>query len=506
MHKLLIVDDDASIRSGLIAMVPWEEFGIVVSGEADNGESALKLIDAVSPDIVITDIRMPKMTGLELIRQCRREGRRISFIIISGYDDFAYVKAAVRYNVHNYLLKPVSREELAQSLAEISTSRIREEYRAENTQIMRTTILNRLLNRRISHAEFREKAEFLNLDLLDSPLSLGIVQAKGGGEAGFPEDLLPGGMLSLQDREKRYVFIAPGEWDSRRWREALEPLLAHFLRTDPSTVLAVAASAVSYRDLHVSYERAVHILNTHFWDRGRVVLQETDLPDKEVGAPLIEKAKLMEALQALDKEAVKGILRSQLTPCAEARLVEKSRIFLMVVQILDTFLEVVRQRALPSYPVSEKILRFNENWKSFRTLTELLDWLDSVSDDFLGILTRESRDGGNRMVLWMKKTIRERFRESLSLKVLGAESGRHPAYLGRVFSEKTGYTFTEYLLSYRLKHAAELLRKTPYKISEIAGMVGFSGSENYFSTQFKNQFGVSPRNYKNGPEERAPGG
>ena len=111
---LLIVDDEAEIRSGLRSILSWEDYSVSVIGTAASGAEALDKIRYYEPDIVITDIQMPGMSGLELVRRAKKEQFDCSFVILSGYDEFEYAKSAIKYGVREYLLKPISIKELTE--------------------------------------------------------------------------------------------------------------------------------------------------------------------------------------------------------------------------------------------------------------------------------------------------------------------------------------------------------------------------------------------------------
>ncbi|NTV90780.1 MAG: response regulator [Clostridiales bacterium] len=122
MYKILLVDDEPLIREGLKHILPWEEYGIELVGEAENGQSALRFFEAenpaLHPQLLVTDVKMPVMNGLQLIRTLRERGSKVRVILISGYDDFVYVKEALKYGVENYIVKPINREELSQTILE----------------------------------------------------------------------------------------------------------------------------------------------------------------------------------------------------------------------------------------------------------------------------------------------------------------------------------------------------------------------------------------------------
>ena len=122
MYKLIIVDDESEIRNGLLEIIDWEKEGFVVVGEAENGLDALQLAETTPIDLVITDIRMPFMDGLEMAKEIRKLQPMVSFIILSGYDDFEYTRQAIQIKISDYVLKPVSSDDLIPILRSVKAS------------------------------------------------------------------------------------------------------------------------------------------------------------------------------------------------------------------------------------------------------------------------------------------------------------------------------------------------------------------------------------------------
>ncbi|XEC93971.1 response regulator [Paenibacillus tarimensis] len=132
MNRVILVDDEMFARKGLSNLIPWDRYGYEIVGEAENGEEALEIIQKYNPDLVITDIRMPVLDGLELIRQAKQLNTAPpQFIIVSGYDDFKYAQQAVRFGVQDFILKPVDEEELVSTLQRISGALSQSEPSAE---------------------------------------------------------------------------------------------------------------------------------------------------------------------------------------------------------------------------------------------------------------------------------------------------------------------------------------------------------------------------------------
>ena len=119
LYRILLVDDEEEVRRGIIRKMEWEKLGFEVAGDAENGEEALEKVEQLQPDVVITDIRMPVMNGIELLKKVYNHCPLTKFIIISGYSDFEYAQSAIRLHVSEYLLKPVEKEALIAKIREL---------------------------------------------------------------------------------------------------------------------------------------------------------------------------------------------------------------------------------------------------------------------------------------------------------------------------------------------------------------------------------------------------
>ena len=169
MYRVIIVDDEPVIRRGLRETIEWDALGLEVAGEAADGIEALKLIRETRPEILITDIRMPEMDGIELIREVKKLDLNIKITILSGYSDYDYLKAAIRLGVDNYLLKPIDNDELISNLRN-AVDEIEKEAAVslqirQGTVLLRSNTLRRLVTGNINDEELREKAEFLRIPL-----------------------------------------------------------------------------------------------------------------------------------------------------------------------------------------------------------------------------------------------------------------------------------------------------------------------------------------------------
>lgn len=185
MYNVLLVDDEPFITEGLSDAIDWSGFGLEVVGSAENGKQALELLRQVPTDILITDISMPVMDGLELIRQARELLPGLKVIILSGYNEFNYLKEGMRLGIENYLLKPVHFEELRATLRDtvdkLNAARPERAFGEDEIGILRDNIMKRWLTGKIGAAELAERLEMLGIRLEKPYSAVAIVRCPGGG-------------------------------------------------------------------------------------------------------------------------------------------------------------------------------------------------------------------------------------------------------------------------------------------------------------------------------------
>ncbi|MDT8717265.1 response regulator [Clostridium sp. 19966] len=165
MYKVMIVDDEPFVRQGLISLINWAEYDFQICCESDNGIDALKSAKEYSPDLIITDIRMPEMSGLELIRECEKELKSgCKYIILSGYSEFEYARQAMSYGVVNYILKPIDEDEVKESLARIKKELDEKNQRLSSFldyKILAANVLKKYMNGQADKNKLNKVREFI---------------------------------------------------------------------------------------------------------------------------------------------------------------------------------------------------------------------------------------------------------------------------------------------------------------------------------------------------------
>ncbi len=180
MFKVLIVDDEPFIQEGLKYIIDWGEYRFEIIGTASNGIEALEAMRNIKADLIITDIRMPEMDGLELIKEIKNKNIDAKFIVLSGYDDFKYLKESINLGIENYLLKPVNKDELQATLKRtadrIENYKLASRYISKDKRIIRDNILYRWVTGAINSTELKDRAGLLELDLLKNWFCVSIIE------------------------------------------------------------------------------------------------------------------------------------------------------------------------------------------------------------------------------------------------------------------------------------------------------------------------------------------
>lgn len=487
MYKMIIIDDEKFIRKSIRNRMDWEKFGITQVDEAGNGEEALHLLDTLRPEIVLVDIRMPRMDGLQFIMEAKKKYPETNYIIMSAYSDFSYAKKAIDLGVEGYLLKPVDKEELEELL---------------------NKLLNRLnqkkLNRMLQNVR---KGELARENILRHPYCLAMaVYAARDEDLGMklltivehqiePEKECSVYYLSDFSRSDCYVFLLNLKEESRStglWcmKNAVKAM------GDPQ-VRAAVSQVFGRERFQEAASQALCFLKSKIFDPDRAVISSGlwGLADreKEQRRSLREKcSQLYELLMAdrfdIGERSLSSLIDQLLKETNSITLIEEG------IEEILFLLDRLSGRLCGA-------MDFNILFHGFRSRDYLLtyDTGDQVKDE-LEKLVREllamlnSTETGD-VIDSIREYIERNYRENLNVAELAREYGLNASYLSTLFKERTGINFTAYLEGIRMEKAKRLLEDGKESITEVALQTGYSNS-NYFSKVFKKYTGVTPREFR----------
>ena len=525
MYRVLLADDEEIIREGVRRAVPWDTLGLTLAAVAEDGAQALELAQQEQPDIVITDIRMPRMDGLGLIRALRRQNPDCKLLILTGHGEFDYARTALQLGVSDYLLKPVELPPLCGVL-----TRLRQELDAERSrqdaidQLQQRVQEERILQQQrwlgrflAGRASAGELAENLPPRWRDAPFCAGVLvqlddfdRLTGDMDEetifAFTQELET--ILIAQSNEDmrivendngRYfvLFISDLEEELRfHIRSYVRRLRAAGVRAAYTTI---ASSTVPGAALcRQAYEETRRCMDRVFLLGTGQDIQADEALGQAFSSPLpegIDMRRIIQTLSGFHKEEI----HQALTEIAE-NLRKTSHNSYLYTSMLVSFVygEMIRllgevrcpvQSILPEPMAEYRRLMACQSLDSM--MQELMRMLDLVCD-FL-----EENAGGNQDAVERAKVyIGEHYADSkLSLDLVAAAVGISPTYLSALFKQNANQSFVGYLTETRLTHAQRLLRSGDYRSYEVAYMCGYDNST-YFSTIFKRYVGVSPSEYR----------
>ncbi|OKP89580.1 hypothetical protein A3844_06265 [Paenibacillus helianthi] len=505
-YKVLLIDDEPSSLEGLMLWIDWEALGFDVCGTCSNGREGIEQMRRLQPDLVITDVNMPVMNGLEMVAAWRREEpEKIRFAILSGYSEFEYAQTAIRYGIHHYLLKPVFPEETAEEL-----KAIHQELERNNRQLlmnqmassetvaagMKRVLLNKPGDQQLQEppAGLPEGMDWWNVLLLQTVKEL-YAELRGRVAALIAEQQT----MYLIDLEASSFAVVYGY--GSRFPATAADVLAPLQQEYAGKPLLISLGAAGKSPLYLadSYRTAKEA-GLHYFYRtppvGLISYQEIN------NYPFnyhYDHIRLMDAILApvntLDPEgfrqAVDSAAHSFLEQHVAPEVVRKLVIHLMY-QMIGLTPEGCELRG-PFLPGSCDAAEMPH---AMLNLTGLMKLLSTCGEACIELLVQVQRQGSHGIVQEINQYIGEHYRETLTIQKLAEIFYLHPVYLGQLLRKKNGIPFNEQLHTLRIEKAAALLRQSSLKLSEIADQVGYT---NYgqFLKQFEKKMGSGPGQYRN---------
>ncbi len=519
MFKALIVDDEPVILHGLRRIVDWDEHGIEIVAQVTTAAEALERLEAGRIHILLTDIRMPGMDGLELIRLAKLRYPWMRSVVLSGHDEFSYLQTAIKLGIENYLLKPVNRDELSETLqAIVGKLELENGDPPMDARGFRTNLIQRWLTRTIGDAELQERAAMADLDLRAEGYTVAVVRAhRGAGRdtsdriAGIrsgvrklcEDHLAPRARVdTFLDSDGDVVVLIGGSGVGEQ-RGDLVGLLRECARGARDTLgvqvfVSLGSRALGYRDAATSYTRAKDLQSYS------LVLPPESIADADAIDRTVRERRArfdvdfsaFDDLLRVGREAdcarfVAEALRTMGdTPGVTPRLVRD-----VALEIVYHVAHALRRMGTGDAAAGEP-LQDSSDILGLQTIEELRAWLGRFIHRAFD-MDRTGESTFSPLIRQVLQHVRVNRGRDLSIKVLAAQFNKNAAYLGQLFKQETGVLLSEHLAAIRIEEAKQLLRDTSLKTAEISRKVGYPNL-NYFYRVFKKSTGLSPTEFRQG--------
>ncbi|HEX2927276.1 MAG TPA: response regulator [Ruminiclostridium sp.] len=521
MLKVLLVDDEPYVLEGLKVMLDWEAHGFRICGEASNGEDALEIVRVCNPDLIITDISMPGIDGLEFIRLSSEKLKSTAkFVILSGYDDFSYARRAMRYSVTNYLLKPLDDVELDNVVTKLAEQIRQERKKAEN------------INKQLSFIANQSILRVINGDNKTSLL----------GRVGM--------LLNIGEEEEIRCLLF--EIDTVGvWLDSVESEY-NLKKNEAGKIIENAfGPAFQFRIFEDSKGRfgviaseSMPFFKTLEEFANSVLLQLNQIFGDVVYSSISESQKGLSSIGTLYRQALFAIGFKLYSP--EKSLISYENVnglnlnFEVCTESFDTLLELIRtNREEEIEPVVCRLFdNFSENYSAPQLIItylmsfqmELVKLIMEINGDLKEVLTlaldfqktaehmnmaelrqtflkqckiaashiNDYKQGNPQFIVCeVKNYVRQNYCRDIKLKEVARHFYMNSVYLGQLFKKVSGMQFNDYLNTVRIEEAKKLLQRTDMKVVEISSAVGFNDPK-YFLSKFKSITNLPPSAFKAG--------
>lgn len=497
MYKAVIVDDEPVIVSGISKALEWEGFHFEIAMATTKPLEALEYIKQNTVHLLITDISMPEMNGIALIRAVKEVDSKIAVLVLSAFNDFEYVRSAMCSGAENYLLKPLNKDEMVQSVSQIVAHLEKREtlYEQYGTKLLtfRSSFVESWVKGSLTGTELTERAEMLGVNLEESSWQVVILTIKDGDEAGMAElfDLFLARMIGQVTGH--FYFETPSELVC-----VLTPLVKKAAGAGTFIRKLLAETSKTRRGIRVfasigpAVNDCMQVSKSFREAHNYLFLQYTDtvMEVSSMGSIRGSLRKLVEVeFDGMDKAAYIALMKRLLN---EEQDVEKRKnhVYCIIANGLRQ-LEYEKKDILEDNAGLRALLGELPKQDTERALADYIEaWLKECFR-----IWDKSRKEYIPCVETVIRKIRDFATKDISLQSLADSLNISAPYLGSLFKQQTGYYFNDYLNQARITYSAQLITTTDMKMKDIVDKAGFS-SQAYFNRLFKQYYNLSPMAYR----------
>lgn len=532
MYKVLLVDDEALIREAISENIQWEEMGFSFMGACENGKQAIEMIEKEQPDLLLTDINMPFVDGMELTKYVYENYPDTKVIIISGFDEFEYAKNAVKYQVLEYILKPITPMEFSQTLQRVKKlfderresqrdmKKIRSAY-VSNLPTLQGRYLHHLLNGTVDYEKLQEKQEELRLNLRAECYNTALVEGDSlepftKQYANVKDELAlfaiynitaeivaeEGCGIVFQSMEEKTVIIFMGT-NKKILKEKMNQILPRIRAAieeflNIQVTIAVGKTVFSVEGLSDSFAKTKSALEYKFMLGGNQTIAAEEYEEIRNSAKRMDifewASRIATAIRTNKEEDIITRTREFISQI-KISYVNKNRSIVYVQNLLLSVINLLDMTEELEEEVYARERTFVNEIYQFDNLDAITGKLTEIFFVISKGMSNQRDSYGKRQALLALDYIEEHYADSeVTLNSVCNSLAMSTSYFSSVFKNHTGETFIEALTKKRIEKAKVFLEQTNKKTYEIAELVGYSDAH-YFSITFKKITGKTPTEY-----------
>ncbi|OPH58665.1 DNA-binding response regulator [Paenibacillus ferrarius] len=513
MYKVLLVDDERMILEGISTIVDWQSVGTELIGTARNGLEAYDFVAEHAPDIIISDIRMPGMDGLQLVAKVKETHPHTRFIMLSGFDEFEYAQIAMQYGVKHYLLKPCNENSILNALREIVAEYQMEESKEGFVQSMKANLQKVLphvkeqflkefvTNKSYGSRDWDYYQDLFGLQVSGKKVRLLLFRLEDKFEyehlfavKNIAEDLLDEPLLSSTIAEQILILIEDQQ-EMERLQEQIKEIRRIFTlyyKMDTTVALSEAGEIVEARRL---YLQALDCLSHRFYlgEGGLITMRDildSSMPNK--ADFVYDDDRILFPIRAgnwKEAEASIDLFHDQLI---HSRLdIQTTKSY--VIQLFISITRLCSEHQMDIY------MGLMGQISQMETMQAIIQQLKQMASEIAHANFEQNRNKHSQVVQKVIDIVNaELANAELSLNwVAHRMLYMNPDYLGKLFKKETGERFSNYVVTVRIKKAMDLIKHNEdVKMFELAEQLGFGDNPQYFSQVFKKIAGCAPSEYK----------
>jgi len=516
MYSVLIVDDESVTRKGLASHVNWEKYNIENVYTASSGKDGINFISEHPVDLIISDVRMPGMNGIEMCNQIKSILPDCRIIFLSGYSDKEYLKGAIELEAVSYVEKPIDVEEVESAIGK-AVSKLEESYNIKKTiddvieesrEMYTQTFLQKLIKGRLTVDEVKQFAQKINTNILNKT-RFNVVIFKSNGEEKAISDLIELTSSCMDGfeylyfvKEYRYIIFLIGynEAESSEikllYNNLQKALVGHpELKANGSFGNTVS----NILNVNNSYETGVLMLQQLFFlGYGKInhYLKKNENSNEKLNLSDEIFNNLSEALKRYDRETSYNIINNVKSIVSKKTGVLVSHVKAVYFRIVETIINIawLAKEEEPMLNDAEKVSFIMEKLNTLDTLDECDAYVKGLLNEYFSNV--QDFINNSKLIIDIIEYIKKNYTNpNLCLNDIADSVYITPNYMNSVFKKKFGTTVGQYITAVRINSAKELIMDRSIKLSEVAEMVGYNDA-GYFTKVFRKNVGVSPKDYR----------